>query len=147
MGHPLGFRSPLDGKCQHITQMQTNADWSHMLQHSCCVPGSGLELVCLLLQIAHACQQGQRLPIPPPAALPGMDTASFAGEGTLLPSWPRGKCHALHTWPGDGECGELRPPWLAGMVGYLQLLNQCWAQAPSDRPTFEAIVHQLRALL
>jgi hypothetical protein len=35
----------------------------------------------------------------------------------------------------------------AGMAGYQQLLNQCWAQAPGDRPTFEVIVQRLRALL
>jgi hypothetical protein len=33
------------------------------------------------------------------------------------------------------------------MAGYLQLLSQCWAQAPGDRPTFEIVVQRLRMLL
>lgn len=32
----------------------------------------------------------------------------------------------------------------AALDGYVALLQRCWAQAPADRPGFEAIIPQLR---
>lgn len=53
---------------------------------------------------------GGRLAVPPLEALPGGDTATFAG---LLGS-------------------------------YCALMQRCWAQDPSQRPTFQCVVPELR---
>lgn len=35
----------------------------------------------------------------------------------------------------------------AGLDSYCQLMRDCWAQRPADRPTFEAIIPRLGRLL
>lgn len=30
---------------------------------------------------------------------------------------------------------------------YVQLMQQCWAQEPASRPSFDAVIRQVRALL
>jgi hypothetical protein len=34
----------------------------------------------------------------------------------------------------------------AGLDAYIGLLQQCWAQAPGDRPTFHQVVNALEAM-
>ncbi|KAL4441802.1 hypothetical protein ABPG77_003718 [Micractinium sp. CCAP 211/92] len=63
-------------------------------------------------KIALLVLQGERPQVPPYEALPGPDTASFAG-----------------------------------LDAYVQLMRDCWAQEPYERPTFKEIVPRLRALL
>lgn len=38
-------------------------------------------------------------------------------------------------------------PAFGALDEYVRLMERCWAQAPQERPTFEDIVPQLRALL
>ncbi|KAI7842018.1 hypothetical protein COHA_004219 [Chlorella ohadii] len=64
------------------------------------------------IQIGATVRQGGRPEVPPREALPGPDTASWAG-----------------------------------LDAYVQLMRDCWAQRPGDRPTFDEVVGRLRRLL
>jgi hypothetical protein len=60
----------------------------------------------------------------------------------------------MGTWPG-GSCSwisafQIPVPLLmhacirnAGLDAYISLLQRCWAQALTDRPTFHQVVHEL----
>ncbi|KAI7842020.1 hypothetical protein COHA_004221 [Chlorella ohadii] len=63
-------------------------------------------------KIGATVRQGGRPEVPPREALPGPDTASWAG-----------------------------------LDAYVQLMRDCWAQRPGDRPAFDEVVGRLRRLL
>ena len=71
----------------------------------------------------------------PPALPLAMQVGAKVVRGGRLDIPPK---HALPGPAGDG---------FEGLDGYCQLVRDCWAQAPADRPSMASVVRRLRALL
>lgn len=109
----------------------------------------------LLWQVAGHVLDGGRPKVPALDELPGPDTAQVHGvlvDGTARSrlhtsqqSVPLLHCIGCYLWLSRHHA-MFAPPLLqfAGLEAYIDLMRECWAQQPEERPSFEQIVPRLK---